>query len=149
MKHILYLFVASTLLSSCSTINLLNSQVKFAQISIADFFENDTISLKIADSLILDNVVVASEFSTGHTGWEVKLIKYNDDLFRINLFATRGGVRFIWCRQPVSKMLKVEAWLNGQHQAFKFNLNKGIYILIDKHKEGLSFQQTKMIPQFE
>ncbi|HPN68359.1 MAG TPA: hypothetical protein PLZ32_02540, partial [Saprospiraceae bacterium] len=104
-------------------------------ISFQDFFENDTVTCKFNDCLILDSKILNSRKDVGNTGLTLTISKgkvlLNNTSLDIN------------CLTDIKNENFVTILLNGHEETFKIDLSKGVYIGFDKKDKHLYIIQSK------
>jgi len=112
----------------------------YAELNMGDFFEKDTVSLYINNTVVFYNRELNSDFSTGLTGDDIYL-------FRENI----GGIieydKNKMILPLLSDIILIKVCINGSCKEFNLNIEKGKYFSIDKvsDKEVKVFQSPTMI----
>tara|TARA_R110002124_G_C8544360_1_gene478640 strand:- start:51 stop:431 length:381 start_codon:yes stop_codon:yes gene_type:complete len=122
---------------------LKNERGELFSISLGDCFRQDTVSLSINDLLVLDKVVLNSDFSTGLANMGVYYDSKSNELVKI--------VKGLQQRIPfaASESLKLSVIKNSKEYSFHFQLSKGRNILIEGCESKIKANQFKKQMTFE
>ncbi len=113
------------------------------QITLADGFEQDIVSIVLNADTVISNIEITSEFSTGLSG--VRLEYDNEELVSF----IRG--KEIRTSYTFSNILRIQIIINNLPYGFTVDLKDGKYIVISKHKYFFNVycNQYKKKPYFE
>lgn len=121
----------------CMTVNKQSfMKVEKIIVSFHGFFENDTISVKLNNCLILKDKLLKSDDIIGYTGVTLTVDNSNRVFLGKELLGTS-------CLIDLMDENNVAVILNGYQENFKIDLSKGIYIGFDKKGKQLYLIQSK------
>lgn len=130
-------------LASCMNKRLEKERAELFSISLGDCFRQDTVSLSINDFLVLDKVVLDSDFSTGLANTGVYYDSKSNELVKI--------VKGLHRRIPyaASESLKLSVIKNAREYWFHFQVSNGRNILIEGCESKIVANQFKKRITFE
>ncbi|HZY37490.1 MAG TPA: hypothetical protein VFE53_12620 [Mucilaginibacter sp.] len=121
----LFVVLMVMLLSKSSITNTPATDAMLLQIDFQDFFVNDKADLKINNVLILKDVVLSSDRSTGFTGIIVVINKLNENTAQVHYKSVNVDVE-------LRDSIKVDIFLNGVENVFIVDGGKGKYVGFSK-----------------
>jgi hypothetical protein len=130
-------------LTSCMNKRLKNERGELFSISLGDCFRQDTVSLSINDFLVLDEVVLNSDFSTGLSNMDVYYDSKSNELVKIEK-GLQQKIPF-----TAKESLRLSVIKNGKEYWFHFQLSKGRNILIEGCESKINAKQFKKQMTFE
>lgn len=144
MKHkdLIFALIMTAFCISCLNSKTFSDEKNF-YLTLGSCFDNDTVSVIINDSVVLENTIPKSDFSTGivlNIGISYEngqlVVRKEDQEKRISLY--------------VGNNLKISVLRNGKKSVFDLNLNKGKYLVVDAcEAEGVEINQYKKPVSFE
>lgn len=106
-------------------------------LAFQDFFDNDTVSVKVNHCTILKDKLLKSDEIIGYTRIILTVNKANKVFLGSNLVSTN-------CSVDLKEKNSVTIILNGNETVFEIDLAKGAYIGFDKKDKGLYLIQSKI-----
>ena len=106
------------------------------QIDFRDFFEEDTISVRINNYLIVENKIITSDEVIGFAWFRIKLISPN----KVSFDSTD---MVLPCSFKLKTNVTISIILNGKEESFDVDLEKGRFLGFSKNKNQLYFLQRQ------
>jgi len=103
-------------------------------IDFQDFFTHDTVSLSINGTVILKNVVMTSEQSTGFTNVYMGIFKKTRKILSVHLPSETKEVKS-------EKLIILVITLNGKTSRYEVDRRKGKYVGFEKNNGQIAFRQ--------
>ncbi len=143
MKSKSVLLLVILCLASCMNRKLAKEKEGIFLIAIGDCFHQDTISLSINDFLVLDKVIINSDFSTGVSNAGVYYDSKSNELVKI--------VNGLQHRIPFAAKQSIKLFVikNSKEYLFHFQLSKGRNILVEGCESKIKANQFKKQMTFE
>lgn len=114
------------------------------EIDFQDFFQEDTMTLKMNDCIVFENLVLTSSQSTGLTNVQVFAYEYSAGLISLKLVLWGDSDKEV-CRLKKNEVYHAEIILNGQMVSFELFLGRGKYFGFSKKGEAdLYFNQSQI-----
>ncbi|MGK6353561.1 hypothetical protein [Parapedobacter sp. DT-150] len=125
------------ILGACVGAKYKNNREFIFSIVFADCFHNDTVSTSINGVLLIDSVILNSDFSTGLTKtWISSISKTHDVVVTVN--GVQKNVEMF-----VDKSLNLSISKNGQIFDFNLSLKNGKYIVVEGCGSKIEVNQFK------
>ncbi|WP_298144509.1 hypothetical protein [Flavobacterium sp.] len=140
------LLVNLFLVVSCSVHEkTISSDDLIYEVILGDYFTEDTLTLRLNNKIIFNEVILRSRGSMGVTGKWLKVKKGSNNFFSITSDSAEKEQVEINSSDDF-----IETILNNNHQIFKIKKRKGKYILISKDELGkISIAQSVKRPIFD
>jgi hypothetical protein len=138
MTKLILTFLLLNIASGSMTQNKMGNERKMVfEIVFQDFFENDTILLRINKCDKFKNIVLTSNKSTGLTDKIFKGYHYGKD--QVKVFLNGSPIICNYSTYQISLVII----LNGAEKSYSINLKKGIFLGFSKwNNNDFSFTQS-------
>jgi len=134
MKAIVILF--SIIVLTNSSLGKSQRDTSLLNIDFQDFFTYDTVSLSVNGAIILKNVIMTSDQSTGFTNDYLAIFQKTNKILSVQLPHEATDVK-------AEKLITLMVTLNGKTSRFEVDPKKGKYVGFSKVNDQINFVQQK------